>query len=110
MVVGSQFAIANVLVDLNLAVARAVCQFTKFNSPPNFPAIRYDLSWELYTVLDCKSHDYCNIICFYFRPEFVGFCGVPRSRTKREPRSCRSMFPHIRTVSAKPRLSSMESL
>ena len=36
MVVGSQIAIANILADLYLAVAQAVCQSVKFNSPPNF--------------------------------------------------------------------------
>ena len=29
-----------ILVDFNLAVAQAVHQTAKFNSPPNFPAIR----------------------------------------------------------------------
>ena len=41
LAVGSQIAISNVLADLNLAVAQAVRQTAKFNSPPNFPAIRY---------------------------------------------------------------------
>ena len=65
LAVGSQIAIANVLADLNLAVrygiairiyaskkfwrinlavAQAVRQFAKFNSPPNFPAIRYNIT------------------------------------------------------------------
>ena len=39
--VGSQMAIAKILVDFNLAVAKADCQTAKFNSPPNFPGIRY---------------------------------------------------------------------
>ena len=63
LAVGSQITIANVLVDLNLAVRYGIairimqvrnfwrfliCQFlkqtaktTKLNSPPNFPAIQY---------------------------------------------------------------------
>ena len=51
LAVGSQIAILNVLADLNLAVrygivdfnlavAQAVRQTAKFNSPPNFLAIR----------------------------------------------------------------------
>ena len=63
MAVGSQLAIANVLVDLNVAVQyritihiyaskkfwrinynlRLLMQTTKFNSPPNFPAIWYTM-------------------------------------------------------------------
>ena len=30
-----------ILVDVNLAVAKIDCQTAKFNSLPNFPAIRY---------------------------------------------------------------------
>ena len=31
----------DILADFNLAVAKADCQTTKFNSPPNFPAVQY---------------------------------------------------------------------
>ena len=40
LAVGSHIAISNVLADFNLVDAQAVRQTAKFNSPPNFPAIR----------------------------------------------------------------------
>ena len=60
LVVGSQIAISTynlavqyriaiyiyareILADFNLAVAQAICQTAKFNSLPNFPAIRYTI-------------------------------------------------------------------
>ena len=44
LVVEPKIVIARISADLNLAVVIIDCQTTKFNSPPNFPAIRYFVS------------------------------------------------------------------
>ena len=59
-------------------------------------------------LVDRVFDSYCKSYCF--RPGFVGFCGDPRSRRKREPHSSPSIFLHTRIVSARQRLSLMESL
>ena len=50
------------LVDFNLVVAKTDCQTIKFNSPPNFPAIRYNF----YTSIIKQNARLCTVsICCY---------------------------------------------
>ena len=82
MAVEPKIAIARILANLNLAVRYGIairislilinmrvgnfggffnlavvdCQIAKFNSPPNFPAIRYTLAIYSYMTSICNNH------------------------------------------------------
>ena len=57
-----------ILADFNLAVAKVNHQTTKFNSPPNFPAIRYPENFSdkqnvygrVVTFSDVKNYNNCT--------------------------------------------------
>ena len=55
------YASKKFLVDFNLVVAQAVRQTAKFNSPPNFPAVRYSVCGSHVSVC-CKAKKFMDEI------------------------------------------------
>ena len=54
-----------ILAVFNLTVGWLICQIAKFNSPPNFPAIRYE--WSPKAAQSCSSwtsKSWCHCCCY----------------------------------------------